>query len=90
MDEKNEELNAYRRKLKFRAWHRGTREMDLLMGSFADRHVMAMDFEALADFEILLSCNDPDLYNWVTKQANPPANLHSEILEKFLQHKIVE
>lgn len=90
MNEKNEELFAYQRKLKFRAWHRGTREMDLLMGSFADRHVMNMDYAALQEFEALLSCNDPDLYNWVTKQAVPPANHMSPILEKFLQHKIVE
>ena len=33
------DLEALRRKLGFRAWHRGTREADLLIGSFADRHL---------------------------------------------------
>jgi antitoxin CptB len=88
MNDKNEELEVHRRKLKFRAWHRGTREMDLLMGSFADRHIFGFDKEELDEFERLLSCNDPDLYNWVTGVEVPPANEQSSVLSKFLGHRI--
>lgn len=57
---------ARRRKLGFRAWHRGTREADLLIGSFADRHLPEFDDEALGQFERLLQENDPDIYDWMT------------------------
>ena len=89
MDQKNEELDARRRKLKFRAWHRGTREMDLLMGSFADAHVYNFDHDDLTLFEHLLGCNDPDLYNWYTGQESPPANDVSSVLNLFLSHRVV-
>ena len=89
MNAKNEELDARRRKLKFRAWHRGTREMDLLMGSFADAHVYNFDDDALDQFEKLLSCNDPDLYNWFSGQESAPADEHSSVLTLFLTHRVV-
>ncbi len=90
MDQKNEEIDARRRKLKFRAWHRGTREMDLLMGSFADDHVYNFDSTALDQFERLLSCNDPDLYNWFSGQELPPKDEYSPILDLFLKHKVAK
>ena len=88
MEDKNEELEARRRKLKFRAWHRGTREMDLLMGSFADRHVHNFDSMSLDQFEQLLSCNDPDLYNWFSGQETPPIDEYSDVMDLFLRHKV--
>ncbi len=59
------DLDSLRRKLGFRAWHRGTREADLLIGSFADRHLPGFDAVALQQFESLLAENDPDLYDWM-------------------------
>jgi antitoxin CptB len=90
MEQKNEDLAAYRRKLKFRSWHRGTREMDLLMGSFADKYVDQFNDTELKQFEQLLTSNDPDLYNWVTGQEQPPANDINPVFQKFLAHRIVE
>jgi hypothetical protein len=43
MPDDREALDTLRRKLRFRAWHRGTREADLLIGSFADRHLHDSD-----------------------------------------------
>jgi antitoxin CptB len=69
------DLDALRRKLGFRAWHRGTREADLLIGSFADRHLPEFDAAALAQFEALLKENDPDIYDWMTGRTPvPPAH----------------
>lgn len=67
-----DDLTVLRRKLKFRSWHRGTREMDLVMGRFADAHLDRMDGAALADYALLLECPDPDLYNWITGRAPVP------------------
>jgi antitoxin CptB len=54
MSDDREALETLRRKLRFRAWHRGTCEADLLLGSFADRHLAEFSDEELYQFECLL------------------------------------
>ncbi len=53
-----------RRKLSFRSWHRGTREMDLLMGNFADFVLLDMNEDDLTQYARMLEENDPDLYDY--------------------------
>ena len=67
-----EALEIWRRKLGFRAWHRGTREADLLVGSFAERHLPGFDAVALRQFELLMKENDPDIYEWMTGRTPVP------------------
>jgi antitoxin CptB len=79
-------LEALRRKLGFRAWHRGTREADLLMGSFADRHLPEFGAEELGQFERLLTENDPDVYDWMTgRRPVPPEHVNrvTDLLRQF-------
>lgn len=75
-----ESVETRRKRLRFRAWHRGTREMDLLVGSFADRHLEAFAPEQLERFEALLLESDPDLYNWMTGRADPPCDLDHDVM----------
>ena len=82
-----EEIEKKRKRLVFRSWHRGTREMDLLMGSFADRHIPAFSEEELTQYDELLNCSDPDLYNWISGREQPPANAMNDVLEKLLAHE---
>jgi antitoxin CptB len=82
-----EDIEALRRKLRFRAWHRGTREMDLLMGQFADAHLPGFNAAELAGFADMLEENDPDLYGWYCGRTAPPANILTPALEKFLAHR---
>lgn len=56
------ELDPRRRRVLFRAWHRGTREMDLLLGAFADAHLVAMTEAELDAFEALMETPDDQLY----------------------------
>lgn len=60
------------KRLIFRAGHRGTKEMDLLLGSFALRYVPGFSEGELAAFDDLLQENDPDLYNWITGTEAAP------------------
>ena len=66
-------LDAHRRKLLFRCWHRGMREVDLIMGRFADAAVDALSDDELAEFERLIEVPDHDLLAWVTGEAAVPA-----------------
>ncbi|NJM35378.1 MAG: succinate dehydrogenase assembly factor 2 [Rhodomicrobium sp.] len=55
----------------YRAHHRGTKELDLILGRFADAELAALDANELTDFEHLLALPDPDIDRWV-KGAEPP------------------
>jgi len=80
-------IDERRKKLKFRAWHRGTREMDLILGSFADAHVMGFDSAQLDAFERLLNCPDPDLYDWKCGLAQVDVAENSDVMQLFLAHR---
>lgn len=82
-----EELENTRKRLIFRSEHRGTKEMDLLLGSFARKHVPEFDVDELAQYEELLQENDPNLYNWITGQEDAPANVQSRVFEKLQNHR---
>ncbi len=75
-----EPLETRRKRLRFRAWHRGTREMDLLVGSFADAHLAGFDQAQLDRFEGVLLEADPDVYAWMTGRAEPPAELDHDVM----------
>ena len=55
------DLDPRRRRLLFRSWHRGMREMDLLMGQFADAHLAGFSNDELDLFEALSENQDQDL-----------------------------
>ncbi|MBU6463996.1 MAG: succinate dehydrogenase assembly factor 2 [Bradyrhizobium sp.] len=59
-------LDDRRKRLLFRCWHRGTREMDLLLGRFADAEISDLTDAELAELERLIEVPDPDLYAALT------------------------
>lgn len=61
------------RRLRYRAWHRGTKEMDLLLGTFADRNLAAMTGAELDTFERLLDVPDSELFDQVAGKRAPTA-----------------
>jgi antitoxin CptB len=62
----NNGLDDRRKRLLFRCWHRGTREMDLILGRFADAEIGNLSDDELTELERLLEVNDPDLYAAIT------------------------
>ncbi|MDB5520768.1 MAG: hypothetical protein JWR73_1610 [Tardiphaga sp.] len=56
-------LSDRRKRLLFRCWHRGTREMDLILGRFADARIADLSDAELTVLEALIELPDPDLYN---------------------------
>ena len=65
-------LDERRRRLLFRAWHRGIREADLILGRFADGHIGELTEAELDAFEHLMEAQEHDLLAWVSGQAAVP------------------
>ncbi len=76
------DLDPRRRRILFRAWHRGIREMDLIMGRFADAAIDTMSDAELDDFERLIEVPDRDLFRWITGEDDTPSNYDTAIFRR--------
>ena len=70
------------KRLLIRSWRRGTKEMDLILGGFADAELAGLDDATLDTFEALLEENDWDLYYWVTGARETPPE-HSAMIARL-------
>jgi antitoxin CptB len=75
------------KRLRIRSWRRGTREMDLILGRYADEALGALEDGALDEYEAMLEQPDPDLYAWVSGTGEPGSAFRSTIerLRRFHQ-----
>jgi len=76
-------LSPRRRRLLFRAQHRGTKECDILLGGFVARHIAALDEAALDELEALLDLPDVDLADWLCGRRPVPADIASPLLARI-------
>lgn len=65
-------LDPRRRRILYRAWHRGTREMDLILGPFVEASVSELDDDGLETLEHLMDAPDQELYAWFTGSKPTP------------------
>jgi antitoxin CptB len=75
-----------RRRLRYRAAHRGTRELDMLLGPFAATHVDAMEGPELDGLERLLDEAETDLQSWLLGQTSAPPS-DSALIARILDFK---
>lgn len=78
----SDDLDPRRRKALYHAWHRGTREMDLLLGRFADAHVGELSDDELGAFERLMEVPDRDLFGWIIGREPTPDNYAGGVFDK--------
>jgi antitoxin CptB len=76
-------LDARRRRILFRAWHRGMRETDLIMGRFADAVIHELSDAELDEFEALMQAPDPEVYRWIAGDAPPPATYDRPLFRRL-------
>jgi antitoxin CptB len=76
-------LDARRRKLLYRAWHRGMRETDLIMGRFADASIAQLSVAELTAFDQLMEVPDRELLAWVTGEADVPPNYDTALFRRL-------
>lgn len=69
------------KRLRMRAWRRGTKEMDLILGPFADDRLTSLTPDTVARFEALLDENDHELYAWISTGKGAPDTLAALLAE---------
>jgi antitoxin CptB len=74
--------------LRYRAWHRGTKEMDPVLGPFADAHVETFGRPELDGLEALMEEADTDLLKWVMGQEPVPAHADASLLGLIIAFRL--
>ena len=72
-----------RKRLLFRSWHRGTKEADLLLGSFADENLAGFGPAELDAYEKLIEENDGDLWDWLIGHGTAPAEHDPALIQRI-------
>lgn len=83
-------LEVRRKRLRFRSWHRGIKEMDLILGHFADRVLWHLTPEEVDEYERLIGLEDTVLYNWVTGREIPLPEYDTPIFRRICELKHME
>ena len=83
-------LDDRRKRLLFRCWHRGTREMDLILGRFADAEIAGLSDGDMAELERLLEVPDPDLYAALTGDKPLDAEYASALFDRIKARRAVD
>lgn len=84
----DEALQRRRRRLIFRSDHRGNKENDILLGQFAQAHVMKFSSAELDRYEALLEESDNDIFDWVAGRAKVPPEKDSDVLRLLLAFQV--
>lgn len=71
------------KRLRYRSWHRGWKETDLILGSFADENIDKMSESEIDIYEKLLDENDADIWDWLVEKLPPKDSAYRQILEKL-------
>jgi len=81
-------LQNRRKRLIYQSQYRGVKENDIILGRFAQAHVMSLDAQALDDYETLLQQPDNDIYDWLAgREAVPPA-FDTPVMRLLLDFKV--
>jgi antitoxin CptB len=72
------------RRLLFQSRHRGVKELDLILGRFAEAHLAGFHMAELQQFAMLLAEPDPDIYDWLVGRVPLPARLHNPVTQRLL------
>ena len=83
-------LDDRRKRLLFRCWHRGTREMDLILGRFADAEIANLSEVELDQFEYLMDVPDPDLYAALIGNMPPAPEYANRLFNRIKSFRSVD
>lgn len=78
------ETHIRRKRLLWRATHRGIKEMDLILGGFVTRNLDGFTEAEIAELERIMDIPDQEMLSWATKQEPVPADHASALLSRIL------
>lgn len=84
MAETPEQRDPRRRKIMYRCWHRGMKEMDILLGKFVEARIDGLSDTELDELERILTENDQDLYAWMTGRKEAPERLGGPLYRQII------
>jgi antitoxin CptB len=85
-----EDLAIRIKRLKYRSWHRGTKELDLVIGNFADKNLEKMTTAEIDQFEAIIEEDEFDIYNWLTRKDPIPVEHQNAVMDRLLKFELVE
>ena len=79
-----ENIEIFRKKLLYKASHRGTKEMDILMGNFVDKFIQLFDDHELSLLDILLDQDDDHIYKIILNKTSIPENIDNRVTKLLI------
>lgn len=77
-----------RKRLRYRSLHRGTKELDLILGGFAESHLASFNAAELAQYEAIIESDEHQLYRWLTGAEPVPPVLDGPVMRQLLAFKV--
>lgn len=84
------EMEKRRKQIVYRSNHRGIKEMDIILGGYADTYVASMDEKTLDEFEAIMSHQDRDLLTWFTQEVPVPKEIDTPLFKAILNHTLTK
>jgi antitoxin CptB len=81
------DLDPRRRRILFRAWHRGIREMDLILGQFSEAELATLSEAELDELEAIMGEEDNDLVRWITGEKPLPERYATELFFRIAAYR---
>lgn len=81
------DLDPRRRRILFRAWHRGIREMDLVFGQFTEGEIALLDNDGLDELETIMAEEDNDLVKWITGEKPVPERFQTPLFARIAAYR---
>lgn len=81
------DISPRRKRILFRAWHRGIREMDLILGQFADDEIATLSDAELDELERVMGEEDADLVKWITGELPVPAEYQTPLFSRIAKYR---
>lgn len=81
------DLDPRRRRILYRCWHRGIREMDLVFGQFAEAEIAGLPDEALDELETIMAEEDNDLVKWITGEKPVPEQFRTPMFARIAAYR---
>lgn len=76
------------KRLRHRSLYTGTKETDIILGSFAEKHLESLTPEQLDSFEALVETPEPDVYMWISGRRSVPAEFDTDVMAMLQDFKV--